>query len=399
MPPGQQGISTAGAARLVVITPNNQDIRTEFATAFERWHQRHYGRPVVLDYRTPGGTTDIERQLKSMYLDDHGSVRTGISDIDVVWGGGDYTFNQVLKPAGLLAPIAISRERLADVFPQATLASVRLFDSTKNGAGEPTPLWIGACLSSFGIMYNPELYDALGLSAPHTWSDLTNERLAGFISLADPAHSGSAAVAYMMVLQRAMADAEENLLSREPELRALAKPQVAKLPVYQQAIAVGWKRGMGELVLIAANARYFTDSAEIVPSDVARGDAAAGMAIDFYARVTEEVVGPRRAQFVLPAGATAITPDPVAILVGVHGEQLALAEHFIEFLLSDQGQRLWILKAGVPGGPVDRACGECRFGVTSMPIAPGGSQPSIHSRNRTGSTSAGSGWRFSAIRG
>jgi hypothetical protein len=124
---------------------------------------------------------------------------------------------------------------------------------------------------------------------------------------------------------------------------------------YQNAIAGGWKRGMAELVKIAANARYFTDSSTLVPMDVAHGEAAAGMAIDFYARVTEEAVGPSRLQYFAPTGATAITPDPVAILHGTSGRKLELAEHFIEFLLSPQGQRLWILKVGAPGGPVERS--------------------------------------------
>ena len=53
---------------------------------------------------------------------------------------------------------------------------------------------------------------------------------------------------------------------------------------YQIAISDGWHRGMSELLKIAANARYFTDSSSIVPNDVSRGEAAAGMAIDFYAR-------------------------------------------------------------------------------------------------------------------
>jgi hypothetical protein len=58
---------------------------------------------------------------------------------------------------------------------------------------------------------------------------------------------------------------------------------------------------------------------------------------------------------VTPAGATAITPDPVAILAGVRGQPLELATRFVEFLLSPEAQRLWILKPGTPGGPVDRA--------------------------------------------
>ncbi len=357
--PQAREATTANAARLVVITPNNQDIRREFAIGFDRWHVAHYGQSVVLDYRTPGGTSDIERQLKSTYdayRDAAGTLPPEIPvEIDVVWGGGDYSFNQVLKPAGILQTAPISPNLLAAAFPEPKLAGVRLYDATSGPDGKPTPLWLGVCLSSFGIMYNPDVFERLGLPAPQVWGDLTNERLDGFISLADPGHSGSAAVTYMMVLQRAMADAEAEFFLRHPDLRNAPAAQRAKDPAYAQAIGNGWKHGMGQLLLIAGNARYFTDSSEVVPTDVARGDAAAGMAIDFYARVTEQVVGSRRAQFVLPVGATAITPDPVAVLLGVRGERLRLAGHFIEFLLSPEGQRLWILKVGVPGGPVDRS--------------------------------------------
>jgi hypothetical protein len=79
------------------------------------------------------------------------------------------------------------------------------------------------------------------------------------------------------------------------------------------------------------------------------------VAIDYYGRATAENVGPHRLRFILPADATAITSDPIAILYGVHGRKLELAEHFIEFLLSEPGQRLWILRAGAPGGPRQRA--------------------------------------------
>ncbi len=57
----------------------------------------------------------------------------------------------------------------------------------------------------------------------------------------------------------------------------------------------------------------------------------------------------------LPAHATAITPDPVAILLGVKGERLELARHFVEFLLSKQGQLLWALPVGAENGPTVRA--------------------------------------------
>jgi ABC-type Fe3+ transport system substrate-binding protein len=249
----------------------------------------------------------------------------------------------------------LSPQLLHAAFPQDSLAGVRLYDATRNASGDPAPKWVGVVLSSFGIVYNQQLYSTLGLSPPRAWADLTDPRLFGFVALADPAHSGSASVSYMMVLQRSMADDEQALLDRRPELRNLPSRELKNRAEYQGAIAHGWRHGMGQLLLIAANARYFSDSSELVPNDVARGEAAAGMAIDFYARVTEGTVGPERARFVSPYAATAITPDPVGILYGASGQQLILATRFVQFLLSPEGQRLWILQPGTPDGPSERS--------------------------------------------
>jgi ABC-type Fe3+ transport system substrate-binding protein len=351
--------AASNGLRLVIVTSHNRDIRREFARAFDHWHRQRYGTGVTLDYRTPGGTSDVERMLGSMYdayRDSSGKLPPNVSTgIDVVWGGGDFFFDQQLKPLGILQPMRLDPNLLQSAFPLPTLAGVRLYDKTTDANGVPTPQWIGVCLSSFGIICNPDVYDALQMPIPTTWNNLTDSRLAGFIALADPSHSASAAVAYMMVIQRGMADAEEALFQREPALRSMPKAKLNALPEYQAALAGGWKHGMDELTLIAANARYFTDSSEMVPNDVSRGEAAAGVAIDFYAYITEQVVGLSRARFVLPERATAITPDPVAILYGVNNGRLTLAQHFVEFLLSPEGQRLWILRPGTQGGPIERA--------------------------------------------
>jgi ABC-type Fe3+ transport system substrate-binding protein len=344
--------------KLVIISPNGREIRNEFRWAFADWHKREYGQPVQLEFLTPGGATDIRRQLDTIYRairDAHGGalppedqIDTGI---DMVWGGGDYEFNSKLKPLGILHPLDLSAKTLAEVFPQPALAGVKLYDQDRDKAGQLLPpRWVGVCLSSFGIIYNPDLYRSLGLAPPTTWSDLTDSRLFSSLSLADPSHSGSASAAYMMVIQRAMADSESEFLHR-PENAGKSPAQLKSAPQYQAALDAGWKQGMRRLVLIGANARYFSDSATDPPNDVASGDAAAGMAIDFYARVTEQTVGSERATFIAPRAATAITPDPIAILYGTHGKQLELANHFIQFLLSPEGQRLWILKPGEPGGP------------------------------------------------
>src|SRR5262249_16446958 len=51
---------------LVIVTPHNEAIRYEFARAF-RDHERTKGRSVRVDWRTPGGTSEISRYLASQY--------------------------------------------------------------------------------------------------------------------------------------------------------------------------------------------------------------------------------------------------------------------------------------------------------------------------------------------
>jgi ABC-type Fe3+ transport system substrate-binding protein len=352
----------AGAETLVVITPDNVDIRNEFARAFSAWHLKTYGTAVQIDYRAVGGTADIQRQLETIDRSDRDAAGNHLPEseihpeIDLIFGGGDFMFDQALKPKGIIKPIPIDPAFLHEVFPDPKLAGVRLYDWSVDANGTEQPVyWIGGCLSSFGIVYNPDICQHIGVSGPQTWTDLTDPRFAGLLALADPTHSGSSAAAYMMVLQRAMADAESAYLAAHPDVAKMPTTQMSGDAGYNAALAAGWKTGMDRLVLIAANARYFTDSGTVVPTDVGNGEAAAGIAIDFFGRVESQTVGTDRAIYVSPKAATAITPDSLAIPYGVVGRKLELAMHFIEFVLSKPGQLLWDLKAGEPGGPVDRA--------------------------------------------
>jgi ABC-type Fe3+ transport system substrate-binding protein len=349
------------AQRLIIISPHIQDIRNEFAGAFSDWHQRTYNQPVDIDYRNVGGTNDIKRFLQATFGAQIGAdgqfLPNATAGIDLAWGGGDYFFYHDLEPLKMLEDLpqdAAFVKLLHQAIPQSDLAGVHLLDVRADAHGKPLPpQWVGGCLSSFGIVYNADLCAALNLSPPQTWADLTNPRLRGYVALADPTHSASVAVTYMAILQKSMAVSEQAVFAEKPELKKLPKAQMVADPAYAAALDRGFKIGMGRLLLIAANSRYFTDSATQPPSDVANGQAATGTAIDFYGRVFEETVGPQRCRFVLPAAATAINADAIAILRGA--PHPLLAEHFLEFLLSPEGQRLWDLRVGVPGGPKQRS--------------------------------------------
>ena len=326
-------------ARLVVVSPHNRDILAEFERLWRLWSRDRFGYEVDLDYRNVGGSNDIVKAFADFYGQADEDVAG--APYHVVWGGGDYAFDREMEPLNALQAIELPSDLMAAAYPSPDLAGIALYDQDDDGTH-----WYGVCLSSFGIVYNPDLYDRLGLPPPQTWSDLARPELHDLLVLADPGKSGSAAVAYVMALQRAMADAEEAYF---------AAGGTADDAGYEAALDEGWRRGMGDLLLIAANARYFTDSASEVPSDVSHANAAAGTAIDFYGRVEEETVGRDRIRFVAPKAATAVTPDPVAVCRGTTGDDLKHATAFVEFLLTPQAQTLWNKRPGVEGGPRDRA--------------------------------------------
>lgn len=309
---------SSDSEQLIIVTPHVEGIRREFAEAFSEWHRRRYGKPVFLDYRLIGGTSEIVKYFEASST----SVfdKQGTFKIDVVWGGGDYLFDRQLKKPGYLEPIKLSTETMRRVFPGTGFNGIALYD-TQEGT------WYGTALSSFGICFNKDVCEYLKTGEPGTWKDLRDPRFRGWLVMADPTRSSSAKQAFMTVVERAMLDATETGRSEDQ----------------------GWAEGMGLIRQIAANARFFTDAGSSVPGVIGTGDAAAGMTIDFHGRSQVDAVGEDRMGYVEPRGATAINPDPIAVVRGAEHRELAIK--FIEFVLSDAGQRLWNVRAGQPGGP------------------------------------------------
>ena len=122
---------------------------------------------------------------------------------------------------------------------------------------------------------------------------------------------------------------------------------------YQQAVAAGWEAGLRLIQRLAANARYFTDSASKVVLDVGAGNAAAGLCIDFYGRFEADVSNGGRPDgamaYATPRGGSAVSADPIALLRGAPHRETA--RRFIEFVLGEEGQQLWCYRVGTPGGP------------------------------------------------
>ncbi len=334
---------------LVVITPHNETICSEFAVAFNRYWEKKTGKKVYLDWRTPGGTSEIRMVLDSKFAnaDENGGV-----GIDVFFGGGEYVFEELARE-GRFVPL--------DVFQ----SQPNWFDGEnaipQNYTGEQyynkEKLWVGVCLAQFGICYNVDTLQRLRIEPPTTWDDLGDPKYFRQIAIADPSKSDSVARAFEMLVQQKIHEALASTRREPGEDEPMRR---------QRAIRYGWADGLNLIQRIAANARYFTDAATKIPHDVSQGDAAAGMCIDFYGRAYNEGLkkenGASRLQWVAPEGGSSLSVDSVAVFKGAPNSKLA--QGFVEFLLSEKGQVLWNKQVGAKDGPVRRA-------LRRLPVRPG----------------------------
>ena len=364
----KEDLLAAADDQVVIVTPHNEQIRYEFSRAFGEYYRHKTGRTVRIDWRMPGGTSEIARFIRSEYYaafelfwKSSGRIWTGeaagtfddpraqteaqreflASDvgigIDIFFGGGAFDFEQQAD-AGRLVDCEIIKNR-PEWFNDSSIPHTVSGEIFYDAGGR----WIGAALSSFGICYNSDSLRRLRVSEiPAAWSDLGDPRLIKQVALADPTKSGSAAKAFEMIIQQQMQDV----------LRSPGHPVDE-----QEALELGWARGLQVIQRASANTRYFTDSASQVPVDVSVGDAAIGMCIDFYGRFQSEAVqiGDQRSrlQYFTPKGGSSVGVDPIGLFRGA--PNATVAKMFIEFVLSLEGQKLWDFKVGVPSGPAKYA--------------------------------------------
>ena len=378
---------------VVVITPHNEALRTEFGRGFQKWYQAKTGRTVSVDWRVIGGTSEITRYLEGEYVAAYRNRWTGelhhewsaevqagfqaakvapdapavvkearadflasnvSSGLDLFFGGGVYDFDKQAQ-AGRIVDSGILKQHpewFGDaVIPQA-VGGQTFWD--KDGR------WIGSVLSSYGILFNRDSWKRLGMEHdPRQWADLKDPRLLGEIALCDPTKSGSIAAAFENLIQQQMYLRVAALKAADPALAA-RDPKALET----QGVREGWVEGLRLMQLIGANARYFTDTSQKPPIDVAAGNCAAGMCIDFYGRQQAEAVsrrddGPDRLGYISPPGGTSYSVDPIALMRGA--PNAAVAKAFIEYVLSLEGQAVWNLRTGTPGGPE-------RFALRRLPV-------------------------------
>lgn len=287
-----------GQPRAIVITPHVDAIRNEFARGFAEWHAKKFGEAAVVEWRNVGGTADSVRFIQSEF-----SKKTNGIGIDMLFGGGMEPY-LLLSDKQLLAAYKPPPE-IIDAIPP-TVLGMESYD--------PEYTWFGAAFSSFGILQNKRVQSLLGMPLARRWQDLTNPALMGWVGAGDPRNSGTMNVMFEAFLQY-----------------------------------FGWEEGWRVLTQIGGNVRKFDRVSSSTAKDVTLGETAYAFAIDFYGFSQVAAAGRTNLTFVLPEDFTALNPDGIAILKGA--PHLQTAQRFIDFVLGEDGQRLWFLPKGHPEGP------------------------------------------------
>ena len=302
--------ASAAERRVIVLTPHVDAIRFEFARGFALWHQQKFGQMAQVEWRYVGGTSDALRFVLSEF-----SKKPAGIGLDVLFGGGE-------EPYILLADKKLSVRHQP---PPEVLSGLQ---QGCNGMDvfAPDYSWFGAALSSFGILQNTHVQHQLSLPLARQWSDLADPKVFGWVGAGDPRNSGTMNVMFEAFLQ-----------------------------------ALGWEKAWNVLHQIGGNVRKFDRVSSTTAKDVTLGETAYAFAIDFYGFSQIAVAGRSNMSFVLPQDFTAINADGIAILKGA--PNLATAGRFIDFVLSEEGQKLWFFRRGERGGPQ-------QFSIERMPIRP-----------------------------
>jgi phosphoglycerate transport regulatory protein PgtC len=238
----------------------------------------------AFEKKHPGTKVDVQNRNSAAAIAFIRETRSNPPDI--FWASAPDAF-EVLKKNSLLQKYTPKAQGLAD----------------KVGAypvNDPAGFYVGFAASGYGIMYNTRYLRANNLPAPKEWDDLKKPIYFGHVGISAPSRSGTTHLTVETILQ-----------------------------------GEGWDKGWATLLEIGGNLAQVSDRSFGVPDAVNSGQYGIGIVIDFFGLSAKASGFP--VEFVYPT-VTTIVPANVGIIANAKNQKAA--EAFVEFLLSDEGQRI-----------------------------------------------------------
>jgi len=205
---------------------------------------------------------------------------------DLFWASAPDAF-EVLKGDGLLQKYDVKATGIPEVVGSYPI-------------NDPDGTYMGFAAAGYGIMWNERYIKAKKLPVPADWSDLEQPVYHGHIGMSAPSRSGTT---HLTV---------ETLLQGE-----------------------GWDKGWATWKTIAGNFKTVTERSFGVPDGVNSGQFGYGIVIDFFAFSSKASGFP--VDFIYPKVTTLV---PANIGIVKNAPNAVMAAEFVEFLLSNEGQKL-----------------------------------------------------------
>jgi len=165
---------------------------------------------------------------------------------------------------------------------------------------DPDGLFYGFAVSGYGLMWNTRYLQAHRLAPPKEWIDLVEPRYHNHLVMSAPSRSGTTHLTVEVILQ-----------------------------------AYGWQKGWEILLAAGGNMGTITERSFGTPEAVISGQYGVGVVIDFFG--LSAIASGQPVDFGYPT-LTAVVPASVGRVKGAPNP--AGADRFIDYLLSDEGQRL-----------------------------------------------------------
>ncbi|RUM41983.1 MAG: ABC transporter substrate-binding protein [Desulfobulbus sp.] len=205
---------------------------------------------------------------------------------DLFWASAPDAF-EVLKEDGLLQKYEVKATGIPEVIGSYPI-------------NDPDGFYKGFAGSGYGIMWNTRYLKAKNIPAPREWEDLAKPVYHGHTGMSAPSRSGTTHLTVETILQ-----------------------------------GEGWDKGWKLLKEIGGNFHTVTERSFGVPDGVNSGQFGVGIVIDFFGLSSQASGFP--VEFVYPT-VTTLVPANIAIVNKAPHPEAAAA--FIEFLLSEEGQKI-----------------------------------------------------------
>jgi ABC-type Fe3+ transport system substrate-binding protein len=281
--------TSSGPITLTILTRHDVAIHNVYEPAF-----------LATDYAIQHHITDIDWKTPDVsFWDD----LINLGQVDVCWGGGPTIFDQLMVD-GLLTPLnSTLMQTVADRVPNEIAgADMKRYNS------ESQLMWIAAAISSFGFTVDHDFLDTHSLPTPTNWTDLAKPIWGSLLPSIPTLGMGNAP------------DTTSNTRIYEIMTQSL-----------------GWDEGWINMARMAGSSNIYGGSVDVQLA-VRAGEVGVGMTIDFYGFQNAKL-NPSN-EYILPADQTIVNGDPIAIAANAPHEEEA--EAFLDFVLSAEGQVLWL---------------------------------------------------------